>query len=1386
LTEDRPVAEKRRRRRGVLFWTLLALGMIAALLLTFALLGRYGVLSPAGRDVVSTFVNGKKLGRYGRINVYGLRGDLWSDFTLERVTVTDAKGVWLDARNVRVDWTYASLLRRRFHADLIDAQKVTLIRRPEVEPSVEPPKPLPLTIDIDRFEADVELLAGFSKEYGRWTLTGETELDRAGRKQAKVRAASLNRKGDYLLADVDLGGPKGMKINAEAFEAAGGALAGAFGFSPDRPFSAVIRTDGEMTDAKFHAVVKTGDFVPLIASGAWNKEGLQATGRMAFGASDLLTPFAERLGAEARFGVAARRSTTGRYGLGWNVEADNLSSRARGLIDPKTRATVGGVRIDVSTPSLSRLVQKQVAGPARFQGEWRGDPANWTVSGDTSFAQVVAGDAYRLGRASGPVKVTFAKGRYDVDAALKGTGGTGSGVIPGLLGARPEAEVQLTRMADGRLLLERFEATGSGLRMSGKGGRTVTGGLGFQGRATLTNLSLIRRGAGGELNGTWRASQTRAGRPWSFGFDARGRRFATGMGQLDRLLGASPRLQADGSLDAGRLAVSKASLTGKAGRLNGRGLIGLGGGDLRLKLDWAAKGPFAAGPVEIAGDARGSGSLTGSITRPRLDLRAFFDELDLGPLVLTKSDLFLTFRKNRNVSDGRIVLTGGSAYGPAKAVSNFRFAPDGVRLSDLLVNAGGVQAQGSVALRRGAPSSADLTFAAGPGAFLQSGTASGYVRITDGPANAGAAVDVTGQNVRLRGSGMLFRRIRLNGQGTLGRLPFTVDADVAGANPIRFAGNGVYSRVGRAQSVALNGQGSVRGVAFSTNQPLVVALSPQGRKLNADLTVGGGRLTADASQAGQTLTARAALDGVSLRALHEDLDGRIDATVALNGRGGRLDGTADARLDDARARGTGPQMAVDGTVRAVLADDRLRLTASALDQGGVRANADVLLPVIASAAPLRLAVERTRPMSGSFDLQGEVAPVWNLFYGGERSLAGRLNARGTLAGSLNAPQVEGFAAMQGGRFEDFGTGLTLRDLNTEVEFDSGSAVVRSFSATDGEGGAINGEGRMNLRAGGSSTFTLNLRQFQAIDNNIATAKVSGPVTLTRATDGKLAVVGRLRVDRADIAPNPIGRSGVVQMNVVEINKPGADEADLQPPRAPGPGVALDVTLDAPRSIYVEGRGLDVEMALDAHVGGTTNRPILTGEARVVRGDFQFAGKRFVFDQRGTVTLSSNPRDIRLDLRAVREDPTLTAIIRVRGTAAEPEITFGSEPALPQDEILAQVLFGRSASQLSGLEAAQLAASVASLAGGGGGFDVFANLREFAGLDRLTFGGGQSGMTVAGGKYISDDVYLELIGGGQEGPAVQVEWRARRNVSVISRITGQGGAKLAVRWRREKR
>jgi translocation and assembly module TamB len=280
------------------------------------------------------------------------------------------------------------------------------------------------------------------------------------------------------------------------------------------------------------------------------------------------------------------------------------------------------------------------------------------------------------------------------------------------------------------------------------------------------------------------------------------------------------------------------------------------------------------------------------------------------------------------------------------------------------------------------------------------------------------------------------------------------------------------------------------------------------------------------------------------------------------------------------------------------------------------------------------------------------------------------------------------------------------------------------------------------------------------------------------------LTGDLAIDQAQVSPNSPVATGVVPMEVVEVHKPlDVEERFAASPRGAAP-IALDMHLHSAGGILVKGRGLNLELSLDAQVGGTTAAPLLSGTARVVRGDYNFAGQRFQINDTGVVHLGATAETIRLDLTATREDPSLTAVIRIQGTAAKPTITLTSTPVLPQDEVLSQVLFGASASQLSPLQAAQLASAVSGLAAGGG-FDVIGGLRNFAHLDRLAIGGtAATGTTVSGGKYLTSKVYLEIIGGSREGAGTQVEWQVRKHVSLVSRVTSQGDSQLSVRWRKD--
>ncbi|OYX34034.1 MAG: hypothetical protein B7Y99_06285 [Caulobacterales bacterium 32-69-10] len=1376
----RNIARRRRRRRvGTAgFFALLVLVLLAGLTV------RLGVLTDPGRVVVTRLLDNQKIGRLGRLRVEGLEGDIFGAFTVRRLAVADAKGPWVQGRDIAIRWRPLEMILRQVHVERLTAGAIQVLRRPVVAPDTGGGPSARVSVALDEVRVRLETLPAFSVRQGVWDVTAQADIAQNGAAKGKLDAQSRLHAGDGLavLFDID---PKGaMLVRADAVEGAGGALAGALGLPADRRLFIRARVDGSLADAgKLSVVAESGARRPVVADGAWSKQGATLNARVLLDASTLTTWVASKVGPEARLALTARQIRGDVYQIDGSLRAKEAYVLANGPVDWRARRTAG-LNLQAYVSRFASWIPELQAGAARHAGTFAGDLNRWTWAGRAQLEGLDQYD-YRLARAAGPTTISHTRGEFRLQTDLTTVGGAGEELLAVLLGPSPRIRLDGSRLDGGRLLVRRLDVDGAGLQLNAAGDRSILGQLSLKGDLALSRLERAHPGATGRVLAGWTARQS--GRnPWDLVFDARGEAFATGYPELDRLLGPTPKLVGAATYGGPGLLITRSQTTGAAIQAATTGTMN-DDGALMLALDWSAQGPFGVGPFEIAGEAKGTGTVGGRFSAPTLDLDADLASLDAGRLVITPAHLELSAAVEDGVT-GRVAVTGPSEWGPASARAAFRFVEGGLDLNEIVADAGGVKASGALALRDGAPSTADLTVAAGPGAFLSAGRLAGTVKIAEQAGGAVANIALDGANVALPGSTIALKAVRLRAAGPWNRLPFQLAT--AGDQPTawRFAGDGVLTQTGQGaatvREIALSGAGRVRQAEVRMLEPAVLRFGPGLAEARLRAAVGAGRADLDARQTGEVLTANGSVTGVDIAAFASDYMGKVNGELTLNGQGQRLTGSLQAAIEGGRNRDAPAEVALSAQVRATLADTRVRITGAASNPQGLTSKLDLDIPAEATAAPFRIALVRNRPVSGSFDAEGELRPLWDLFAGGGRALSGKGSVQATLSGTLNSLKPTGQASIEGGRFQDSGTGLDLRNLAAQASFDLEQVQVRRLTGDDGQGGQMTGAGTLNLTETGVSSLTLELQRFRLLDNDLARASASGKVVVSRDAAGKARLEGALTVDRADITANPPVPTGVVPLDVIEINKPGMDNDEPTPVRARGPQIALDVSIRAARGLLVKGNGLDAEFSLDAQVGGTTAAPELTGTARVVRGDYQFAGKRFEFDESGTIRLGSRAETIRLNLTATREDPTLRAVVRVQGTAARPEITLSSVPVLPQDEVLSQVLFGRSASQLSPLEAAQLASAVTALATGGG-FDVLGGLRQFARLDRLAVSGGGNGSaaTVSGGKYVTDDVYLELTGGGRNGPTAQVEWRVRRNFSLVSTVGTQGDARLSVRFRK---
>jgi translocation and assembly module TamB len=179
---------------------------------------------------------------------------------------------------------------------------------------------------------------------------------------------------------------------------------------------------------------------------------------------------------------------------------------------------------------------------------------------------------------------------------------------------------------------------------------------------------------------------------------------------------------------------------------------------------------------------------------------------------------------------------------------------------------------------------------------------------------------------------------------------------------------------------------------------------------------------------------------------------------------------------------------------------------------------------------------------------------------------------------------------------------------------------------------------------------------------------------------------------------------------------------------------------------------------------------------MVRGLYSFAGTRFELT-RGRIAFDENVAiDPQLDIVAETDADGLDVAVEVSGNALRPQIAFTSNPALPEEELLAQLLFGGSVTNLSATDALQLGSALASLRGGGG-LDPINQLRSAIGLDRLRIVSADPaldrGTGLAVGKNIGRRFYIELITDGRGYSATEAEFRITNWLSILGAVSTIG-------------
>jgi len=363
--------------------------------------------------------------------------------------------------------------------------------------------------------------------------------------------------------------------------------------------------------------------------------------------------------------------------------------------------------------------------------------------------------------------------------------------------------------------------------------------------------------------------------------------------------------------------------------------------------------------------------------------------------------------------------------------------------------------------------------------------------------------------------------------------------------------------------------------------------------------------------------------------------------------------------------------------------------------------------------------------------------------------SGELDIDATVGGEVAAPQIAGELDIKNGKINDYGRGVSLSDIAAQIVGKEGTLQIKTFTASAAPG-TVSMSGSVGiLQKGIPVDLQIVARNAQPLVSKLITSNLNADLTIKGTARERLDVAGSMHLNRTLIGiPNGLP----LNVAVLDVRRRGKEKIIV---RDRPLVIGLDIEVQAPDEILVQGRGLDARMRGDLQIRGTTESPLVSGGFDLERGSFSLATGRLNFTE-GRVSFNGaglkNKIDPTLDFTAQATIGDTTAIMHITGLADAPVFDFSSTPPKPQDEIMALLLFGAPTQQLTPLQLAQVGAALASMSGvgGNGSLNPLVKIQKSLGLDRLSIGSGttnaqtgqDTGASIAAGRYVSKRVYIE--------------------------------------------
>jgi translocation and assembly module TamB len=388
-----------------------------------------------------------------------------------------------------------------------------------------------------------------------------------------------------------------------------------------------------------------------------------------------------------------------------------------------------------------------------------------------------------------------------------------------------------------------------------------------------------------------------------------------------------------------------------------------------------------------------------------------------------------------------------------------------------------------------------------------------------------------------------------------------------------------------------------------------------------------------------------------------------------------------------------------------------------------------------------------------------------------------------VTGTVRQPAVTGRAVLAGVGFNVAATGAAFKNGQGTFEFTGPRVTLDRVSIEDEDGHPVTADGALDLVAYGGAPSTVNItittRDLHLLNNrygvlkldadlhargNLLQPDVSGSV---RVTDGRLEVdqllqryTNRGYQSEADVtttAPAPAPATpGPASPD------PATNAAPSAAPAAPGKwnDSTMDLRIDLPNDLVLRGRNLrtqssgmgfgDMNVTLGGEIAVKKARDeamTLVGVLKVVRGSYQFQGRRFTIARDSEIRFQGpQPTNPSLNITANRDISGVTVEVRILATLDRPRIQLSSTPPLDEGDILSLIAFNQPINELGASQRIDIGQRAGELAAGMVASPLSSAVARALNLDEFEIrppGDNSQAASVAVARQVGDRVYIGL-------------------------------------------